>query len=543
MSSSPNAGVLPPGPHPAGPPDRSRGPSRARSGRPGHGHPWLTLLAVALGVMMVGLDATVVSIANPAIAKDLNADLAGLQWVTNAYLLTLAVTLVPAGKIADRFGRRRTFLAGVIGFAVSSVLIGLSGGLGMVIFWRVVQGFAGALLQPASLAILRNSFPAERLNAAIGIWGATVGVSIAGGPIVGGLLVQHVNWESVFFLNAPLGLLALAVGLWVIRESRDEEAAGSFDLPGVALLSGALFGLVWGLIKAGEDGFGDAVPLLSFAAAVVLLAAFVVNELRVERPLLPLSLFRSVSLSAATGLIVLGFFGMFGTIFFITLYLQQVHGLGPVDAGVRLLPMTAVFIVASPLAGALTSRFGPRLPLVLGMLFTAAAMFGLSRVGADAPYVQLWPWFVLVGLAFGFVMVPGTEAIVGNAPKHLAGVAGGLQQTAAQIGGVLGTSVLGTLLSTRVGDVLVGRLTEAGVPDAAAGQLAGQSGLVSQGVAPVPPGTPAPAAEAITTGSHLAFMDGFQSALTVAGVVALVAVLAALLVKRGQTPVEGAAAL
>src|SRR4051812_13843759 len=172
-----------------------RGQARGRPARPGHGHPWLTLVAVALGVMMVGLDATVVSIANPAIAKDLGASLSGLQWVTNAYLLALAVTLIPAGKIADRFGRKRTFLAGVIGFAVSSLLIGLSGGLGMVIFWRVVQGFAGALLQPASLALLRNTFPAERLNAAIGIWGSTVGISIAGGPIVAGLLVENVNWE------------------------------------------------------------------------------------------------------------------------------------------------------------------------------------------------------------------------------------------------------------------------------------------------------------------------------------------------------------
>ncbi|MFI0483233.1 MFS transporter [Actinomadura sp. 9N215] len=538
MTQPQGAETLEPGAVHTPPRDRARG----RPARAGHGHPWLTLVAVALGVMMVGLDATVVSIANPAIAKDLGASLSGLQWVTNAYLLTLAVTLIPAGKIADRFGRKRTFLAGVIGFAISSVLIGLSGGLGMVIFWRVVQGFAGALLQPASLAILRNTFPANKLNAAIGVWGSTVGISIAGGPIVAGVLVENVNWESVFFLNAPLGVVALLVGLWVIRESKDEKSVGSFDLPGVALLSGALFALVWGLIKAGEDGFGDSVPLVSFAVSVVLFAAFVWNELRVEKPLLPLGLFRSVSLSAATGLIVLGFFGMFGTVFFITLYLQQVHGMSPVDAGVRMLPMTGVFIFASPLAGALTSRYGPRLPLVLGMAFTAAAMFGLSRIGVDAPYIELWPWFVLVGLAFGMVIVAGTEAIVGNAPAHLAGVAGGLQQTAAQLGGVLGTSVLGVLLSTKVGDVLFGRLTGAGVPGPAAEQLAGQGGIVSQGVAPVPPGTPEPAAEAITTGSHLAFMDGFQNALTVAGAVALVAIFAALLVRRGSTPVDGAAA-
>jgi EmrB/QacA subfamily drug resistance transporter len=495
--------------------------------RAGYGHPWLTLIAVALGVMMVGLDATVVSIANPAIAKSLHADLSGLQWVTNGYLLALAVALIPAGKLADRFGRKKVFVAGVIGFAAASLMVGLSGGIGMVIFWRVIQGIAGALLQPASLALLRNSFPIEKLNAAIGIWGATVGISIAGGPIVGGLLVQHVNWESVFFLNVPLGLIAL----------------GSFDIPGVVLLSASLFALVFGLIKAGTLGFSDALPLGSFVAAVVLMVAFVIREATTESPLLPLGLFKSVSLSAATGLVLLGFFAMFGTIFFITLYLQQVHGMSPVTAGVRMLPMTAIFIVASPLGGALTTRFGPRVPLALGMIFTAIAMFGLSRIGVDASYNSIWPWFVLVGFAFGFILAAGTEAIVGNAPAHLAGVAGGLQQTASQIGGVLGTSVLGTILSTRVGDVLVHRLTGAGLPVPLAHQLSGSKDYVAQGVAPVPAGSPGATARAIATGSHLAFMDGFQSALTVASVVALVAAFVALLVRRGATSTEGAMAV
>lgn len=516
---------------------------RPTRGRAGHGHPWLTLVAVALGVMMVGLDATVVSIANPAIAKSLHADLAGLQWVTNGYLLALAVSLIPAGKLADRFGRKRIFIAGVVGFAIASLLVGVSGTLGLVIFWRVVQGFAGALLQPASLAILRNTFPADKLNAAIGIWGATVGISIASGPIVAGLLVENVNWQSVFFLNAPLGVIALAMSLWVIRESRAEEEKGAFDIPGIVLLSGALFALVWGLIKAGTLGFSDAVPLWSFAAAVVLLVAFIVRELRTEHPLLPLGLFRSAALSAATGLIVLGFFAMFGTIFFITLYMQQVHGMTPVQAGVRMLPMTGIFIVASPIAGALTNRLGPRVPLVLGMAFTAIAMFGLSRIGVDASYMTIWPWFVLIGLAFGMVIVAGTEAIVGNAPVHLAGVAGGLQQTASQIGGVLGTSVLGTILSTRVGNVLVAKLTGAGLPDAQAHQLTAAKAYIAQGVAPVPPGAPHQVAQAITNGSHAAFMSGFQTSMVVAALVAVAAAFAALLVRRGETTTEGAIAV
>jgi EmrB/QacA subfamily drug resistance transporter len=536
MSESSSATALAPDP------DRNDASPRAKPQRTGHGHPWLTLVAVALGVMMVGLDATVVSIANPAIARDLGADLAGLQWVTNAYLLALAVALIPAGKLADRFGRKKIFLIGVVGFALASVLVGLSGSVGMVVLFRVLQGLAGALLQPASLAILRNTFPADKLNAAIGIWGATVGVSIAGGPIVGGLLVENVGWEWVFFLNAPLGLIALAVGLWVIRESRDDKAISSYDLPGVALLSGAMFALVWGLIKAGLFSFSDPVPLWSFAIAGVLFVAFVIRELNASDPLLPLKLFKSVSLSAATGLVMLGVFALFGTIFFITLYLQQIHGMSPIETGVRMLPMTGIFIVASPLAGVLTQRFGPRLPLALGMIFTAVAMFGLSRIGVDASYNQIWPWFVLVGLAFGMIVVAGTEAIVGNAPVQLAGVAGGLQQTAFQLGGVMGTTVLGTILASRVGDVLVSRLTGAGLPAPAAEQLSGTAPFVGQGVAPVPPGASEQAAQAITTGSHLAFMDGFQTSLAVASAVAVAATLVALLVRRGASPVGEVAA-
>ncbi len=501
--------------------------------RAGHGHPWLTLLAVALGVMMVGLDATVVAIANPAIARDLHADLAGLQWVTNGYLLAIAVSLITAGRLADRIGRKRVFLIGVAGFAVASVAVGLSTTIGLVILFRVLQGLFGALLQPASLAIIRNTFPPERLNMAIGIWSGTSGLAIASGPIVAGLLVQHVSWQSVFYLNAPIAVLALALGGWVIRESRDPEAHGSFDLPGVALLSGTLFTLVWGLIKAQAYGFGDPLPLVFFAVAVVLGIAFVVREQRTPHPVLPLGVFRSVSVSAGTVLVTLGFFALFGAFFFLTLYLQQVHGMGPVDAGVRLLPMTATFIVASPLAGYLTTRLGPRPPLALGMLLSAVALLALSRLSAGAAYHDLWPWFVVIGTGFGFVIVAGTEAIVGNMPAHLAGLAGGIQQTGAQIGGVLGTTIFGTVLATRVGDVLVDRLTGAGVPGVLAPNLLPAKQFVAQGGAPVPAGTPEPLARAITLGSHLAFMDGFRIAFVVGAAVAVAAALAALLVRRG----------
>src|SRR5690349_3614043 len=222
-----------------------RSPRRGLRGRPG-----LTLLAVALGVMMVALDGTIVAVANPAIQEHLHASLAGIQWVTNAYLLALAVSLMTMGKLGDRFGHKKVFMTGVTGFALTSAAIGLSGtiasSLGLVIAFRALQGVFGAMLQPTALALLRNTFPPEKLNRAIGVWGAVIGASTAAGPIVGGLLVQHISWESCFYVNVPVGAAALIMSLIVLRKTPRSPAASSFDIPGIAALSGALFLLIWG---------------------------------------------------------------------------------------------------------------------------------------------------------------------------------------------------------------------------------------------------------------------------------------------------------
>ena len=259
---------------------QARGAAVTRPGdrpRGMRGSPPLTLVAVALGVMMVALDGTIVAVANPAIQSHLHTSLAGIQWVTNAYLLALAVCLITIGKVGDRLGHKKVFLTGVAGFALSSAAIGLSGSLvgsiGLVIAFRVVQGVFGAMLQPSALALLRETFPLEKLNAAIGVWGAVIGASTAAGPIVGGLLVQHIGWESCFYVNVPVGAVALTMSLLVLRETPPSPQASSFDLPGIVALSGALFLLIWGLIKASGYGWGSW-PTLAFlggAAAVGLL--------------------------------------------------------------------------------------------------------------------------------------------------------------------------------------------------------------------------------------------------------------------------------
>lgn len=517
-------------------------PSDATSAKGMRGHPWLTLITVAVGVMMVALDGTIVAIANPAIGDDLKASWSDLQWITNAYFLALAVSLITAGKLGDRFGHRQTFLIGVAGFAVSSAAIGLSQGITMVIVFRVFQGLFGALLMPAALGLLRATFPAEKLNMAIGIWGMVIGASTAGGPILGGVLVEHVNWQSVFFINVPVGVLAVALGVWILLDHRAENAPRSFDLLGIALLSAAVFCLVWAIIKAPEWGWGDTGVWAFIIASLASFGFFAYWETKVKEPLIPLGLFRSVPLSAGVVLMVLMAISFMGGLFFVTFYLQGVRGLGPVDAGLHLLPLTGMMIVGSPLAGAMITKVGPRIPLAVGMALTALAMYGMSTLDTNTGSGLMSLWFALLGLGLAPVMVGATEVIVGNAPLELSGVAGGLQQSAMQVGGSLGTAVLGAVMASKVDSDLPGNWTDAGLPPLAPEQLEGAATAVQKGGAPVPPGTPEAIAAKITDVAHDTFISGMSAASLVAAGVAVVAVLVAFLTKRGENAGAGAGA-
>lgn len=496
------------------------------------GHPWWTLASVGLGVFMVGLDGSVVAIANPKIAEDLHASLSSLQWITNAYLLALAALLILGGKLGDRYGRRSVFFIGVIGFGLSSVGIGLIGSTSGVITLRALQGVFGALLMPNTLAILRSAFPADKLNTAIGIWGGASAISVALGPIVGGLLVEHVSWESVFYVNAPIAVIALVVGGLSIRESRSESAGEGLDVPGIVSLSGGMFLIVFGLVKAQAWGWGSDRTLGFVIGGLLAIAVFVVIELRTREPMLPLRLFANRSLSVGTVVVLINFFAMMGVMFFMTLYLESVQGLSPVDAGVRTLPLSGTLIVSAALGGVITEKVGPRIPMVIGMVAVAGALGLLTQLEADSSYTHLWPAFVLLGVGIGWVMTASSEAIVGNAPVDDAGIAGGLQSTATQLGGVIGTAVLGSVLSSRVGSVLTDKLVAAGTPDAVAAQLHGSTEYVSQGVAPTAPGVTPAVQHAITTGSHDAFMAGLHTSMEVGIVAAILGAVLSLLIGR-----------
>jgi EmrB/QacA subfamily drug resistance transporter len=490
---------------------------------------------VAIGITMVALDGTIVAIANPAIQKDLGASLADVQWITNGYLLALAVALITAGKLGDRFGHRQTFLVGVVGFAAASGAIGLGGSVSLVVTFRVLQGLFGALLMPAALGLLRASFPAQKLNAAIGVWGAVIGASTAAGPIVGGLLVEKVNWESVFFINIPVGLAALLLGLVILRDHRAEKAPRSFDVPGIVLLSGAMFCLVWALIKAPSWGWADSATLAFLGGSLAAFLVFGLWESRAKEPLVPLSMFRSVPLTAGTVLMVLMAFGFMGGLFFVTFYLQNVHGMSPVDSGIRLLPLTAMMIVSSPIAGVLISKVGPRGPLVAAMIVTAVAMFGLSTLDADSDALVTSLWFALLGLGLAPVMVGATDVIVGNAPLEHSGVAGGLQQAAMQVGGSLGTAVLGVVMATRVDSAFPDKWADAKLPPLPPGQEDKLKSAAEVGVAPpAPPGAPAQLADAMKEVVHDSFISGMGLAFMCAGVVAVFASGVAFFTKRGR---------
>jgi EmrB/QacA subfamily drug resistance transporter len=526
-----------------GPGDEAPSAPSDRPSAPGlRGHPWFTLFTVAVGVMMVALDGTIVAIANPAIQKDLGATFAQVQWITNGYFLALAVSLITAGKLGDRFGHRQTFLIGVVGFAAASGAIGLSDSIGLVVTFRVFQGLFGALLMPAALGLLRATFPAEKLNMAIGIWGMVIGASTAGGPILGGVLVEHVNWQSVFFINVPVGILAVALGVGILLDHRAENAPRSFDIVGIALLSAAMFCLVWALIKAPEWGWGDGQTWLFIAVSVLGFGLFAFWETKVREPLIPLALFRSVPLSAGVVLMVLMAIAFMGGLFFVTFYLQNVHGMSPIDAGLHLLPLTGMMIVGSPLAGAMITKLGPRVPLAGGMACTAIAMYGMSTLDKGTGSGLMSLWFALLGLGLAPVMVGATEVIVGNAPMELSGVAGGLQQAAMQIGGSLGTAVLGAVMASKVDSDLAGNWTAAGLPPLTPAQEAQASEAVQVGVPPVAPGTPDAVAAKITDVAHDTFISGMSLASLVAAGVAAVAVLVAFLTKRGENAEAGAGA-
>ena len=505
--------------------DRARRRSVLPANRRGVGHPWLTLLAAAFGLGMIGLDSTIVAVANPTIGHHFHATLPQLQWVTNAYLLALAVTLITGGKLGDQLGRKRIFLIGTAGFALASLACGLSTSLDELIAFRATQGVFGAIMVPQTLATLRATFPLEKLAAAIGLWTMSSTLGIASGPIVGGLLINRTSWRWIFFVNVPVAAVSLLVGTWVIRESRDQSEGRRFDPPGIALLTGTLFTLIWGLIDAEKHGWGHFTPfawLITAALLLVLFIAWEIREERVRQPHIPLSLFRSAQFSSGVVMAVAVMIGLYSVLFFVTLYLQRVHGYTASQTGVRLLALTGLIGISAFAGSRAVAKIGPRFPLLVGALLSAGGLIGLSRLGPQTSFSSIWPFLALIGLGFGPAQTAFARAIVGGAPPGQAGIAGGMTSTAVQVGGLLGLSVLGSVIVSRVTSTLPHKLTQAGVPTQLVHQLQGTGHSIAQGIVPIPRGLPASTAQAITKSDLLAFTAGLDAAMAIAAAIVLV---------------------
>jgi EmrB/QacA subfamily drug resistance transporter len=417
---------------------------------------WLVLVIVCLAQFMVVLDATVVNIALPSIQQGLSFSDADLQWVINAYTLVFGGFLLLGGRAADLLGRKRLFLAGVALFSLASLLNGLAQSSSMLIAGRALQGLGGALVSPAALSILMTSFPgtAERTKA-LGVWSAIVAGGAAAGLLLGGVLTDLLSWEWIFFVNVPVGIVAIAAALRFVPESRDESAHRSFDLAGATTVTSGLVVLVYGIVKAQEYGWGSTRTIGTLALAGALLAAFVAIERRSAAPLVRLSMFRTRTLSAANVSMMLVASGMFSMFFFASLYVQEVLGYSPLKAGLAFLPVTLGMMGGAALAQGAIRRFGPRAVGVAGVSLAALGMLRLTGLPVHGSYVSdllvgLFPMSVGMGLTF----VPVTLlATAGVAPED-SGLASGLLNTSQQVGGALGLAILSTLSANHATSVL-----------------------------------------------------------------------------------------
>jgi EmrB/QacA subfamily drug resistance transporter len=495
---------------------------------------WWTLIAVSVATFMLLLDITVVNVALPSIRDDLGASFSDLQWVVDAYALTLAALVLTAGSLADRLGRRRLFGAGLAIFSGASLLCALAPDPTFLNLARAVQGIGGAVMFAVSLALIAQEFPAGRERGmAMGVYGATIGIAAAFGPLLGGGLTDALGWRSIFYLNVPIGLAATAITYLKLRESRDPNAT-RVDWPGVATFSGALFLLVLALVRGNDEGWGSTLIVSLFTGAALLLAAFLAIERTVAEPMLPLRLFRR---PAFTGVQLAAFAissSVFALFLYLTLYLQNYLGLSPFQAGLRYLPITVASLFAAPVAGMLLSRVQARLMMSVGLAGAGVGLLLMGGIDAGSDWTTLLGGFLVAGAAVGLINPVIADVAVSVVPKEQSGMAAGINDTFRQVGVAVGIAVWGAIFVGR-GAAKVSELT-AGVPGSGGAHPralveAASSGSLDQAVGAVPP----PARQAVAHAAREGFLSGLNDVLMLGGFVALIgAVLALVLVREEE---------
>jgi EmrB/QacA subfamily drug resistance transporter len=490
---------------------------------------WWTLGAVSIGVFMLLLDITVVNVALPAIRADLNASFSDLQWVVDAYALTLAALLLVSGSFADLIGRRNVFVLGLVLFSLASAACGAAQSSLWLIISRGVQGIGGAMLFATSLALIAQAFQGKERGTAFGIYGATIGAAVAVGPLVGGALTDGLGWEWIFFVNVPIGIAAVFVTLSKVAESKDPHPSG-IDWGGAVTFSAALFMLVFALIRGNDEGWGSTPIVALFAGAVIMLALFVVIETRRGHPMFELGLFRNPTFGGSAVVAFALSSAMFSMFLYITLYVEDILGYSPLQAGLRFLPITVVSFFVAPLAGRLSSRFPMKPFLSGGLVLVGAGLLLMHGVKPDSSWTTLLPGFIIAGAGIGMINPTLATTAVGVVSQARSGMASGINNTFRQVGIATGIAALGAIFQSRIADDVSSGL--AGTPGAAhASDIA--KAVSSGGAQEVVKSVPASARAQLQHVANGAFINGLNELFLVAGIVALVgAVLAAFLVRQ-----------
>ena len=505
---------------------------------------WLVLVVISFALFMILLDVTIVNIAIPHIMKSLNAGLSSVEWVINVYTLVFAVLLLTMGKLGDLFGRKRLFMIGLAVFTLSSLSCSLSPNLVVLILSRGIQAIGSAAMMPSTLSILNVEFDKGQRGLALGVWGAISGAATALGPIIGGSLVDAFSWQYIFVINIPIGVFAFIAAMLIVRESKDPNIDRHIDIPGVILISAALFCLTFALVQGQSYGWASATILSLFAGALAGLVAFVILELKTARPLAQLRLFKNSSFAAGNFIGIVIHFGLIGVIFLVVLYLQIVLGLKALQSGLWLLPMPLVLMLVAPLAGRLTDRIGGRWILMAGTFISALGIFLLSQLANVNTWTDLLPALLVCGVGMGMVMAPLTMVVMSNTPVQQSGMGAGILATCRQIGSVLGISLLGAILQNQ----LVSNMTSAlakipQIPAAIRDQIAGglATGNMSMGGFNTSGNLPAAMAQQLTDLFKTQFTHSLDTAMKVGMVVVLLGTVASFFIashiKKAKTDV------
>jgi EmrB/QacA subfamily drug resistance transporter len=409
-----------------------------------------TLVVASVALFMVTLDNLIVTTALPTIRTDLGATIDQLEWTVNAYTLAFAVLLPTAAALGDRYGRRRVFAIGIVIFTLGSAAAALAPSTAALIGARAFQGVGGAVVAPLSLTLLSEAFPPDKRGLPLGIWSGVSGLGVALGPVIGGAVVEGISWQWIFWINVPVGLVLVPVVVRMLAESHG--ATTRLDLPGVALASGGLFGIVFGIVRGQALGWTSATALVSLIGGAAAIVAFVAWELRAKEPMLPMRFFRSRAFAATNGVSLAMYFGVFGAIFLLAQFFQTAQGMSPLEAGLRTLPWTGMPMIVAPLAGLLSDRIGSRPLMAVGLALQAVAIAWLAVVSTpDVPYMTVVPAFVMAGTGMALVFAPAANAVISSVKTEEAGQASGATNAIREVGGVLGIAVLATVFSAHGG--------------------------------------------------------------------------------------------